>query len=265
MQEPAGTECSGAGGDDFPADFHVCFVWNKAGKPSCLYEERYGDLKEPYIETMKQRTKRRLLCLTAAAAIGISGCGVPGLPKPSRDNFAEQEEEAGPGSASAETGEAGPGDDVSADSGEAGPGSIPVKTGEIEETDLNLKFRLVTGQEALSGLPEEVAHQVNAINGGEAPAQAIGSKELKGYYALIATYTVVGEDEASGEETRGSGRLTLYIPNLLEGLEEISFLYYDKAERIWRVIPAEQVDLAAKTVSAILPGSGTLTVVYRRE
>lgn len=264
---------------------------------------------------MKQRTKRRLLCLTAAAAIGISGCGVPGLPKPSRDHFAEQEEEGGPGSASAEPGESGPGDGVSADSGEAGPGSIPadaeesgrgsdpaetgetgsgddvsaetgeggpgddvsaetgetvqgsipVETGEIEETDLNLKFRLVTGEEALSGLPEEVAHQVNAINGGEAPAQAIGSKELKGYYALVATYTVVGEDEASGEETRGSGRLTLYIPNLLEGLEEISFLYYDKAERIWRVIPAEQVDPAAKTVSAILPGSGTLTVVYRRE
>ena len=63
----------------------------------------------------------------------------------------------------------------------------------------------------------------------------------------------------------GKDSLTLYIPNLLKGLSDVSALFYDKAEGEWRIIPAEKVDTDAKTVTVTLTGSGTMTVIYRRK
>ena len=137
-------------------------------------------------------------------------------------------------------------------------------SGTAEAEGENLSFSLA-GENAILALPQEVQQQIADINMGEAPADATGLEELKDYYALVATYTVVGKSEESGEEITGRGRLTLYIPNLLDSLQDVSVLFYDNAEGQWNILPVERMDTDARTVSVILPGSGTLTVIYRRQ
>lgn len=122
-----------------------------------------------------------------------------------------------------------------------------------------LKFSIA----AVPGLPEDVAAQINRINSGELLKDITGLEELENFYALIGAKEILAVDPATGEEAVGRGELTLYVPNLLSGLSDVSVLFYDKAAGEWRVIPAEQTDTVARTVTAVLPGSGVLTVIYR--
>lgn len=135
--------------------------------------------------------------------------------------------------------------------------------GDSEKIGARLTFSL-GGDASTAGVPQEILEQVEAINGGEPPASAVGMDELEGYYALIATHTIIGKDAETGEEVTGRGKLTFYVPNLLEGLADVSALFYDRAAGQWEVLPVEQ-DTEAKTVSVMLPGSGILTVIYRRQ
>lgn len=135
--------------------------------------------------------------------------------------------------------------------------------GDSEKIGASLTFSL-GGDASTAGVPQEILEQVEAINGGEPPASAVGMDELEGYYALIATHTIIGKDAETGEEVTGRGKLTFYVPNLLEGLADVSALFYDRAAGQWEVLPVEQ-DTEAKTVSVMLPGSGILTVIYRRQ
>lgn len=122
-----------------------------------------------------------------------------------------------------------------------------------------LKFSIA----AVPGLPEDVAAQINRINSGELLKDITGLEELENFYALIGAKEILAVDPATGEEAVGRGELTLYVPNLLSGLSDVSVLFYDKAAGEWRVVPAEQTDTVARTVTAVLPGSGVLTVIYR--
>ncbi len=135
--------------------------------------------------------------------------------------------------------------------------------GDSQEAGMGLTFSL-GGDASTIGLPQEILEQVAAINAGEPPASAVGMEELEGYYALIATHTIIGKDAETGEEVTGRGELTFYVPNLLEGLADVSALFYDRAAEQWEVLPVEQ-DIEAKTVSVMLSGSGILTVIYSRQ
>ncbi len=132
------------------------------------------------------------------------------------------------------------------------------------EAGVNLTFSM-GGDPAAIGLGQEVVEQIAAINEGKPPSSAVGMEELEGYYALIATHTIIGKDAETGQEATGRGKLTLYVPNLLEGLEDVSILFYDKEAEQWEVLAAEQVDTKERTVSMTLSGSGILTVIYRRQ
>ncbi len=136
--------------------------------------------------------------------------------------------------------------------------------GDSQETGVRLTFSL-GGDASTIGISQDVLEQVAAINEGEPPASAVGLEGLEGYYALIATHTIIGKDEETGKEVTGSGELTFYVPNLLEGLEDVSALFYDRAAGQWEVLPIERMDTEAKTVSLVLRGSGILTVIYRRQ
>lgn len=118
---------------------------------------------------------------------------------------------------------------------------------------------------SLSGLSQEALGQIEALNRGQPPEEAIGMEALQGYYALVGTTSVIGRDKESGEETQGRGRLTIYVPNLLSSLEDVSVLFYDNSAGLWRVLAVEKTDAKAKTLSVILPGSGTLTVIYKAQ
>lgn len=136
--------------------------------------------------------------------------------------------------------------------------------GDSQEAGVELAFSM-GGDASTIGIPQDALEQVAAINAGEPPADAVGLEGLEGYYALIATHTIIGKDEETGKEVTGSGELTFYVPNLLEGLEDVSVLFYDRAAGQWEILPVEQMDTAAKTVSVVLTGSGILTVIYRRQ
>lgn len=148
------------------------------------------------------------------------------------------------------------------------PGGKSGESGESnrsgKETD-ELEFAIAGGEEARAGIPEKVLAQIEDINSGKPLDEAIGSEALKDYYALVATYDIIARNPDSREEATGRGSLTLYIPNLLKGLSDVSALFYDKAEGEWRIVPAEKVNTDAKTVTVTLTGSGTMTVIYRRK
>lgn len=126
----------------------------------------------------------------------------------------------------------------------------------------NLTFTLGSG---LPDLPAEVKEQVDALNEGKPPGSVIDSEELEGCYALIATHTIIATDKETGEESTGKGRLTFYVPNLLEGLEGVAALFYNREAGAWEILTPAQINTEAKTVSVNLTGSGILTVIYRRE
>lgn len=132
---------------------------------------------------------------------------------------------------------------------------------EGEETTVELSFAMAKDY---SGLSEEVLNQIEALNRGEPPREALGMEALEGYYALVGTSTVIGKDKESGAEVPGRGRLTIYVPNLLSGLADVSVLFYDNGAGYWRILAVEKADVKAKTLSVILPGSGTLTVIYKK-
>lgn len=126
----------------------------------------------------------------------------------------------------------------------------------------NLTFTLGSG---LPDLPAEVKEQVDALNEGKPPGSVIDSEELEGCYALIATHMIIATDKETGEESTGKGRLTFYVPNLLEGLEGVAALFYNREAGAWEILTPAQINTEAKTVSVNLTGSGILTVIYRRE
>ena len=231
-----------------------------------------GWLGEMYGEEMRLGKDMIRSCLAGVMTLGLLGCGaVP-------ENLSEDSGTETPDTViSSEALEENSRENSSETSGEMSGEVMPVdaeETGAQEENNaptvdsaegegVKLTFSL-TGEAGTAKLPKEVQEQIKAINEGEPPETAVGLEELKDYYALVATYTVAGKEEETGEETTGKGRLTLYIPNLIEGLENISILYYENAAEEWKILPVEGMDMEAKTVSMILPGSGTLTVIYKR-
>lgn len=125
-------------------------------------------------------------------------------------------------------------------------------------------------------LSDEVFRQAQQMNMGEPPAEATGLNELEGYFALIevtgiiAVYDGVNQEEIAWEnaeesaENRG-GEVTLYVPNLIAGLENVSLLFYGREGTGWEIIPAKAVEAKAKMVTAEIPDAGILTVIYRRK
>lgn len=134
-----------------------------------------------------------------------------------------------------------------------------------EKSGIRLTFSMESDEYAEKVLPQEVLAAVEAINAGKSLAEATGMTELEGYFALTTTHMFIAKDEETGEEATGSGRLTVYVPNLLDGLTDVSALFYDCAGGQWRVIPAEKVDAANKRISVTLNGSGVMTTIYRLE
>lgn len=114
-------------------------------------------------------------------------------------------------------------------------------------------------------MPEEARHAVEEINAGRLLDEATGMEELKGYYALTKTNMVAATDPESGEMSTEGGLLRLYVPNLTEGLQDVSILFCDCTDGQWQIIPAEEVDVQGKRVAVRLDGSGVVTTIYRKD
>lgn len=139
---------------------------------------------------------------------------------------------------------------------------------------------------ATAGLPDDVVRAIGDINNGVSLDSIISgydiTKEkerikadsvdlnnaprlsLTGYSALTGTHALVMKNAATGKVEDTSSETVIYVPNLVEGLENVSVLYYNNATGNWLLLPVSKVDAKSKLVYVTVPGSGTLSVVYKR-
>ena len=119
------------------------------------------------------------------------------------------------------------------------------------------------GHAETAGLPETVVSSINSINAGTDLAAAVGNPDLAGYAALTKTAAVVLQDAATKGVANKEATVTLYIPNLIEGLQNVKILYYENATGLWKVVDPAAIDFSKKTVTFTMFGSGTVTVIHK--
>ena len=114
-----------------------------------------------------------------------------------------------------------------------------------------------------AGLPVAVVDTINAINSGRTLSEVVTGVDVSGYNALTGTHAVVTKNAATGAVEDTATEVAVYVPNLVDGLGNVSILYYNNATGTWMVIPATHIDPVTKVVYVTVPGSGTLSVVYK--
>ncbi len=117
---------------------------------------------------------------------------------------------------------------------------------------------------ATAGLPEGVVSSINAINSG-ADLNAAGlGLDMNGYAALTGTRAVIVKDNASNTVKEGEPvEVSLYVSSLVDGINEVSILFFDNETGQWKLIPAVKVDPVTKTVSFVIQNSGTVCIVHK--
>lgn len=127
----------------------------------------------------------------------------------------------------------------------------------------NVAAAFAVGAAETAGLPEAVVASINGINTGTDLATAVGNPDLAGYSALTQTAAVVLQDTTTKAEANKETTVTLYIPNLIEGLQNVKILYYENATGLWKVVDPTAIDFSKKTVTFTMFGSGTVTVIHK--
>ena len=147
-----------------------------------------------------------------------------------------------------------------------GVAGVPVTVnskGEAVVGDIAIGFAKDPGS-ATAGLPENVVAAINDINAGKALSEVIQGVDVSGYNALTGTHAIVTKDAATGAVKDTAAEVSLYVPNLVEGLTNVEVLFYNNVTGQWTLLPALKVDPVTKTVAVNIPGSGTLSVVYKK-
>ena len=62
----------------------------------------------------------------------------------------------------------------------------------------------------------------------------------------------------------GEVAVSLYVPNLVQGLNNVQVLFYDNATGLWKLINPANVDVANKKITVNISGSGSFSVVYKK-
>ena len=118
---------------------------------------------------------------------------------------------------------------------------------------------------AVAGLPESVVSAINGINSGRPLSEAVPGVDLTGYNALIGTHAIMIKDAATNTEKTGLVEVPLYVPNLIGGLGDVEVLFYNNMTGIWQLIKPTRVDAESKMLWFGVPGSGTLSIVYKKQ
>ena len=136
-------------------------------------------------------------------------------------------------------------------------------TGTGSSSSVTLEFG--AGSEAVSaGLSQAVVEKINTINSGTEPLyRTIGTSDLVGYSALIPVTTVVAADAAAVDPQTGNVPLTINVPNLIEGLNEVQILYFNKTTGQWEKAALGTVDYATKQVSLNIANGTPFTIIYK--
>lgn len=124
--------------------------------------------------------------------------------------------------------------------------------------------RFATNEENKETFPQKVVETINTINSGTTPLyRAIGTPEVVGYNPLIPVQTLVTEDAATQVKKTDPVTVTLYVPNLVENLNNVQILYYNDTTKKWEFMAPAAVDFATKQISVQLKGDTPFTVVYK--
>ena len=127
----------------------------------------------------------------------------------------------------------------------------------------NVSAVFAVGHAETAGLPEAVVSSINSINSGTDLSAAVGNPDLSGYAALTKTAAVVLQNTSTQGVANQETTVTLYIPNLVEGLQDVKILYYENATGQWKVVDPSAIDFNKKTVTFNMFGSGTVTVIHK--
>ena len=142
-------------------------------------------------------------------------------------------------------------------------GSVPGNSGAaISLGDITVRF--ATNEENKESFPWNVVETINTINAGTTPLyRAIGTPDTVGYNPLIPVQTLIAEDAATQAKRTDSVTVTLYVPNLMENLNNVQILYYNEETKMWEFVAPSAVDFATKQISMTLKGNTPFTVVYK--
>lgn len=137
--------------------------------------------------------------------------------------------------------------------------------GEVVIGDTAVTF--VDSTSTAATLPTTVAAEVANINAGKTLQESITTTtvDLTGYNALTRAHTIITKDAVTDQVKTGPVEVSVYVPNLVENLENLSVLFYDNTTGQWTLLPVVKVDAASKTVAVNIPGSGTMSVVYKAQ
>lgn len=132
-------------------------------------------------------------------------------------------------------------------------------------TDTGVSLTLGVGPDPIAtGLAADVVEDINTINSGTQPLyRTIGTADLVGYSALTPVTTVVATEAAVKDPQTGKVALTVYVPNLLEGLNEVQILYYNKATHQWERVTPAAIDYATKQITLNVDDGTPFTVIYK--
>ncbi|MCB6607713.1 hypothetical protein V3C10_10325 [[Clostridium] symbiosum] len=153
-------------------------------------------------------------------------------------------------------------------SGGSSTRSESLKTGKLDQSAApvvnnggaagNSSVSFATDTNALrdAGLSWDLIEKINTINAGtEALYRTIGTTNMVGYAALAPVQTALAGNGVS---------VNLYVPNLVEGLNDVQVLYYNQATKAWELMAPSSINYATKEISVNLSGTTPFTIVYKK-
>ena len=127
-------------------------------------------------------------------------------------------------------------------------------------------IRLASNEEVKESFSQAVVDTINTINSGTTPLyRAIGTPETVGYNPLIPVQTLVMTDTATQTKKDEKVTVSLYVPNLIEGLNNVQLLYYNSETQKWEFMAPTAIDYATKQVTVTVGSDTAFTVVYKNK
>ncbi len=103
-------------------------------------------------------------------------------------------------------------------------------------------------------------NQIAQVNAGLSTIQSLPSDtDLAGYNPLVRIQNMETTPSTDGQPIQFS----IYVPNLVEGLNNIQILIQNPSTGKWELVAPTAVSTGTKTVTVSLNYAGPLTVVYK--
>lgn len=150
---------------------------------------------------------------------------------------------------------------INGETGTTTPGAV------VPSTSIdNVTVRFASVEENKEKFSSKVVEIIDTINSGTTPLyRAIGTPEMVSYNPLIPLQTLVVEETATHVQKKDPVTVTLYLPNLIEGLNNVQILYYNEATKQWEFLAPSAVNYATKQITVTLNGDTPFTVVYQNK